>query len=195
MLKCLECERFVNSRMSFWGTDSTDHSDKFLRDLLQLNQCFVAMLRDINEDHGTTYDVEALEEMAETLEATAELEGTGFLPSSFYYYSRIRPADGGEYPEDTWEQIHAKKDDYFAKTFRSFFNEKSQPIIDAYMDLFTRKTADGELMLDDDDREVLWEWIHSLAGTAVKHELCLTNSSDQEKYPTLLKYKSMFCKD
>ena len=185
VIRRLEYARPVNSKMSFWGTRTTDHSDKFLADLLKLNVCFVGILQDINDAHGTSYDVSPLEEMAETLEATAELEGSGFLPTSFYHYSTERS-------EDTWVQIAARNDAYFANTFRSFFNEKSQPIINVYMDLFTRKTASGTLMLDDDDRELMWEWIHSLAQTAVQHELELTDATQSSKHQQLLRHQQLF---
>lgn len=156
-----------------------------MADLLKLNVCFVGILQDINDAHDTTYDVDALEEMAETLEATAELEGSGFLPTSFYHYITARG-------EDTLGQISAKNDAYFANTFRSFFNEKSQPIIDVYMDLFTRRTHSGSLMLDEDDRELMWEWIHSLAQTALQHELELTEATQASKRRQLLAHQLLF---
>jgi len=113
-------------------------------------------------------------EVQDTTRATAEMYGTGFLPTSFYLFSAV-PKDqntpGDVQVSEIWQKIHERDDKYFARTLSSFFSPKTQnDVLSGYLDLFDRTDDDGGFLVNTDDRQLLWDWVVALVKCAIKHE-------------------------
>lgn len=169
---------------NIWDTLETTHSRTFFQNLMKMSECFRMVVEDIIMDGNDEYDVTALIEIEDTTRATVDMYDTGFLPTSFYLYSALGETKGtpeevwtktkkrgGSDPSQIWIKVRERDDNFFAGTLASFFTEKArEEFLSGYLDLFDRKNSNGELLVNSEDREILWDWIHTLVKTTIQHE-------------------------
>lgn len=157
-----------------WDTPETEHSKKFYKNLMKMAECFRVVVEEIIADGHDEYSVDKLVEIEDTTRAVVDMYDTGFLPTSFYRFSAVDKDDDGndiEGPSVIWAKIKERSDEYFSKTLASFFTEEARAeFIDGYLDLFEKKGPNGDYLIDDDDRDLLWDWIDMLVSNTIAHE-------------------------
>ena len=161
----------AHNEINLWDTPESEHSKSFYHDLMKMAECFRIIIEDLIEDGYSDYDVEKLIEIEDTTKATVDMYETGFLPTGFYITTAIDDNSQFGKPSNIWKNIHERNDKYFAQTFGSFFSEKlRKEVLDRYLNLFDRKDSSGEFLVNQEDREILWDWIHSIIKNTIKHE-------------------------
>lgn len=69
---------------------------------------------------------------------------------------------------DHWDMIHESNEDFFIKHAHELFHMFSQQQVDQFKLIFTEKVK-GKPFLSLEDRKSIWEYVHSLIKTSIKH--------------------------
>lgn len=68
-----------------------------------------------------------------------------------------------------WDKIHSRNEDFFFSNAREVFRELPMENVDAFTVLFTAKDKTGRFIVPKEDREAVWDYLHSIVRICIQH--------------------------
>lgn len=68
-----------------------------------------------------------------------------------------------------WDKIHLRNEDFFFSNAREVFSELPMENVEAFTILFTAKDKSGKLVVPKEDREAVWDYLHSIVKICIQH--------------------------
>lgn len=139
--------------------------DVFVNKIRQNIQEFVGVLKDMVEicieEEVTSVSSSIIDEIQKELEKISLTKRIDkFILVSF---------ESEKTPFRVWDKIKERDEDYFKGNLLSLIEEKYRKYIIPYIELIDETDRNGELIFDDNYREVLWQYAESFVSLVLKY--------------------------